>query len=153
MPKIFTIGFTQTSAEDFFECLSKAGVRKIIDVRLNNQSQLSGFAKRKDLQYFLSSVAGIGYEHELSLAPTSDLLDGYRQRKLTWGDYETAFTNLIRQRAIESTFDPATLDGACLLCSEHRPHRCHRRLVAEHFKSAWPNVEIEHLVPAGKGAK
>lgn len=50
--KIYTIGFTQTSAEQFFDRLIKAGVKKIVDARLNNRSQLAGFAKQEDLKYF-----------------------------------------------------------------------------------------------------
>ncbi len=63
--KLFTIGFTKTTAESFFSRLSQAGVKKVIDIRLNNASQLAGFAKKTDLIYFLKTICGIDYEHRL----------------------------------------------------------------------------------------
>lgn len=142
--KLFTIGFTKTSAEGFFARLSKAGVRALVDVRLNNVSQLSGFAKRDDLRYFARAICGIGYEHRPELAPTAGMLDEYRASKDGWKDYADKFLALIARRKIE-TIDRAVLDGGCLLCSEDKPHHCHRRLVAEYLREKWGGVEIEHL--------
>ncbi len=143
--KLFTIGFTKTSAESFFTRLTQASVKRLIDVRLNNTSQLSGFAKRDDLEYFLREIAAIPYEHRLELAPTSELLAGYRGRSVPWTTYEEGFLQLMRKRSIEETSRAAEMDAACLLCSEDKPTRCHRRLVAEYLGTAWGGVEIVHL--------
>jgi uncharacterized protein (DUF488 family) len=142
--KLFTIGFTKKSAEDFFSRLSKAHVRKLIDVRLNNVSQLSGFAKKDDLRYFSNAICSIGYEHLPELAPTQDILDAYKKSKGSWSVYAGRFLDLMARRKIED-IDRSRLDGGCLLCSEDRPHHCHRRLVAEYLRDKWGNVEIEHL--------
>jgi uncharacterized protein (DUF488 family) len=142
--KLFTIGFTKTSAEGFFSRLAKANVKKLIDVRLNNVSQLAGFAKKDDLRYFAKSICGIDYEHIAELAPTQDILDEYKKSKGAWSVYAEKFLDLMARRKIEN-IDRARLDGGCLLCSEDKPHYCHRRLVAEYLKGKWGSVEIEHL--------
>jgi uncharacterized protein (DUF488 family) len=142
--KLFTIGFTKTTAEDFFGRLSKAKVNKIVDVRLNNISQLSGFAKKDDLKFFANAICHIGYEHFPELAPTQDILDEYRKAKGGWSAYADKFLNLMAWRKIEN-IDRDQLDGGCLLCSEDKPHHCHRRLVCEYLKGKWSNVEVEHL--------
>jgi uncharacterized protein (DUF488 family) len=142
--KLFTIGFTKTTAESFFSRLSNAHVKKLIDVRLNNVSQLAGFAKKEDLRYFAKSICGIGYEHLPELAPTQDILDEYKKSKGAWSVYAQKFLDLIARRKIEN-IDRSRLDGGCLLCSEDKPHHCHRRLVAEYLKDQWSDVEIEHL--------
>ncbi|MFB2972121.1 DUF488 family protein [Aerosakkonema sp. BLCC-F183] len=142
---LYTIGFTQKSAEQFFETLLKAGVKRVIDTRLNNVSQLAGFAKRKDLEYFLRKVGNIEYVHILDLAPTQDILDDYKKKKGDWETYEKKFVDLIAKRKIEEKVSPDILDGGCLLCSEAKPHHCHRRLVAEYLNNKWGNVKICHL--------
>jgi uncharacterized protein (DUF488 family) len=142
--KLFTIGFTKTSAEGFFSRLAKANVKKLIDVRLNNVSQLAGFAKKDDLRYFAKSICGIDYEHIAELAPTQDILDEYKKSKGAWSVYAEKFLDLMARRKIEN-IDRARLDDGCLLCSEDKPHYCHRRLVAEYLKGKWGSVEIEHL--------
>lgn len=142
--KLFTIGFTKTSAKGFFERLSRAHAKKLIDVRLNNVSQLAGFAKKDDLKYFAKSICDIGYEHIPELAPTKQMLDEYKKSKGSWSDYAEKFLNLMASRKIEN-IDSERLDGGCLLCSEDKPHHCHRRLVAEYLKEKRGDVEIEHL--------
>jgi uncharacterized protein (DUF488 family) len=142
--KLFTIGFTKTSAEKFFNRLSTAKVKKLVDVRLNNVSQLSGFAKRDDLRYFSKAICGIEYEPFPELAPTQDILDQYKKSKGAWSVYEDKFLDLMTRRKIEN-IDRSRLDGGCLLCSEDKPHHCHRRLVAEYLKNKWGDVQIEHL--------
>ena len=144
--RLFTIGFTKKSAETFFTTLQQAGVKRVIDVRLNNNSQLAGFSKRNDLAYFLRSIAGIEYVHLVDLAPTQELLDRYRKADRDWPAYERDFLALIAGRRIEETTRPELLDGGCLLCSEDRPDHCHRRLVAEYLRDRWGGLEIEHLV-------
>lgn len=142
---LFTIGFTQKTAEEFFETLRQAGVKKIIDTRLNNVSQLSGFAKRKDLEYFLRKICNIEYNHLPVLAPTPEILDAYKKQKGDWETYEQNFLELIRNRQIENQLSRDQIAGSCLLCSEAKPHHCHRRLVAEYLNQKWGNLQICHL--------
>ncbi len=142
--KLFTIGFTKTSAENFFDRLKKSGVKKIIDVRLNNISQLSGFAKAKDLKYFSKEIANIDYEHNLDFAPTKELLSLYRNKEINWEEYEKIFNQLMKDRAVEK-LNNQNLENACLLCSEDKPHFCHRRLIAEYLKEKWNDLKIIHL--------
>lgn len=142
--KIFTIGFTKSTAERFFGRLKAAGAKKVVDVRLNNISQLAGFAKRDDLQYFAKEICGIEYQHAPNLAPTKDMLDKYKKESGDWSEYERKFLDLMKERRIEN-LDRKTLDGGCMLCSEDKPHHCHRRLVAEYLKAHWDDVEIIHL--------
>lgn len=146
MIKIFTIGFTRKSAESFFTKLAEAGVRRVVDTRLNNMSQLAGFAKRDDLKFFLDKISNIPFTHQLELAPTEEMLKRYKNETHDWSTYEGEFLNLIKKRHIETLLKPEELNHACLLCSEEMPHRCHRRLVAEYLREKWTNVEIIHLV-------
>jgi uncharacterized protein (DUF488 family) len=143
--KILTIGFTKSSARSFFTRLQQANVRRVIDVRLNNVSQLAGFAKREDLQYFLSAIANIAYTHETQLAPTQEMLDTYKKQHGSWDEYEQRFLALITGRAVEARLDRAMFADGCLLCSEDKPHHCHRRIVAEYLKAKWGDVEVIHL--------
>lgn len=124
--------------------MTESGAKKLVDVRLNNISQLAGFAKRDDLRYFTKQICGLGYEHILKLAPTKDILDEYKKNGGAWNVYENKFLDLMTKRRIED-IDPYQLDGSCLLCSEDKPHHCHRRLVAEYLRNKWTNVEIIHL--------
>ena len=143
---IFTIGFTKKTAAQFFEKLRAAGVKRVVDVRLNNSSQLAGFSKRDDLKYFLEKILAIEYVEEPLLAPTQPLLDAYKKDGGQWDVYERAFLNLMEERRIEQKIDPALVAGGCLLCSEDKPHQCHRRLVAEYLQKRWGNLEIRHLL-------
>lgn len=143
--RILTIGFTQKSAEKFFTALQKAGVKRVLDVRLNNQSQLAGFSKKDDLAYFLKATSGIEYVHLPLLAPTQEMLDAYKKAKGAWSEYERRFLDLMAQRKIELQLDPQFVNDGCLLCSEDKPHHCHRRLVAEYLQAKWGKLEIEHL--------
>jgi uncharacterized protein (DUF488 family) len=144
--KIFTIGFTKKSAEEFFTRLQKADVKRLVDVRLNNVSQLAGFTKKNDLRYFTREICNIEYAHLPDLAPTAELLDAYKKQNGKWEVYERHFVDLMRSRKIEHSTPRALLDGACLLCSEERPDHCHRRLVAEYLKKNWGDVEIHHIL-------
>ncbi len=143
--KIFTIGFTKKSAESFFAKLKSAGVKRLIDIRLNNVSQLAGFAKQDDLRYFAKAICDIDYVHLLDLAPTKDILDAYKKNNGDWQLYQSNFMELMKIRRVEDNVPRALLDGGCLLCSEDKPDQCHRRLVAEYLKEKWGEVEIEHL--------
>ena len=143
--QVFTIGFTKKSAEMFFTTLRHAGVRRLVDVRLNNTSHLAGFAKKDDLAYFLKAICGIDYVHVPELTPTPDILNAYKKHNGDWNVYERKFLDLMAKRHIEETVSEELLDRACLLCSEDKPHHCHRRLVAEYLKNKWGNIEVKHL--------
>lgn len=143
---VTTIGFTKSDAEHFFERLLKAGVKKVVDVRLHNTSQLAGFAKADDLAYFLKKIGSVEYIHQPILAPTDTMLKAYKKEKGDWSVYESRFLQLMEERKIEQRLQPELLEGACLLCSEATPHHCHRRLVIEYLNDKWGNVlAVKHL--------
>lgn len=146
MIKLFTIGFTGKSAEKFFSLLEDASVKRIIDTRLNNTSQLSGFAKGLDLKFFAQQIGGISYEHHLDFAPTKDLLSRYRAQEMDWQDYAIEYLNLLDRRKIAQRIDIGKLHENCLLCSEHTPEKCHRRLLAEYLSKVRNDIEIIHLI-------
>ena len=143
--RIFTIGFTKKSAETFFSLLSGSGAKRLVDVRLNNVSQLAGFAKKDDLKYFLHAICGMDYVHLPELAPTQAMLDGYKKEKGDWAAYEVQFLDLMKSREVEKSVSKDVLADACLLCSEDKPQHCHRRIVAEYLRDKWGDVEIVHL--------
>lgn len=143
--RIFTIGFTKKSARVFFGLLQDSGAERLIDVRLNNVSQLAGFAKRGDLAFFVEELCGIDYRHELDLAPTRTMLDDYRKRQAPWAAYERRVLDLLAARQVEERFRPDFVDNAVLLCSEPTAHHCHRRLVVEYLAERWDGVTAEHL--------
>lgn len=144
--RIFTIGFTKKSARRFFEMLRESGAKRVVDVRLNNVSQLAGFAKKDDLAYFLKEICGMDYVPLPVLAPTQDILDEFKKRKGDWQVYEQQFIDLMKQRRVEETVTREIVSDGCLLCSEDKPDHCHRRLVAEYLRRHWGDVEIRHLV-------
>lgn len=146
MIELYTIGFTEKSAEKFFDLLKKAEVSNIIDTRINNVSQLSGFAKGTDLKYFAKEIANISYEHNIDFAPTKELLKEYRDKKITWQEYEVEYLNLLDLRKIKSKIEIEKLHKNCLLCSEHTAEKCHRRLLAEYFQHICNDIKIIHLI-------
>jgi uncharacterized protein (DUF488 family) len=144
--EIYTIGFTQTTAERFFGRLKQAGIGRLLDVRLSNSSQLAGFAKAQDLPFFLERLVGACYEHDPRLAPTKELLDDYKKRKGEWSAYEGAFLGLMAARRIEHALAPGDFEvRTALLCSEATAEHCHRRLVCEYLAGHWPDVQPVHL--------
>lgn len=144
--EIYTIGFTQRSAEDFFGTLRRAGIRRLIDTRLNNTSQLAAFAKRDDLAFFLRELLGADYHEEPLLAPTQELLNAYKKGHIDWTEYELSYLGLMDEREVARTLDRALFEGpAVLLCSERTPEQCHRRLAVEHLASRWGDVTAVHL--------
>lgn len=145
MIRIFTMGFTKKNAEQFFTLLKNNGVKKLVDIRLNNHSQLAGFTKGEDLKYFLKEIAGIEYVHDLDFAPTKELLKKYQEKKISWGEYEKEFNQILEARMNNRKPDPNDYDLSCFLCSEPMPEKCHRRLVAEYLKEKYSNMEIAHL--------
>ena len=143
---IYSIGFTQRSAEDFFNTLKSAGIRRLLDVRLNNTSQLAAFAKKDDLAYFLKAICKAEYQHEPLLAPTQEILDRYKKRKGDWEAYEHAFNSLLGERKVEKKLDRTQFDQpTVLLCSEFTAEHCHRRLVLEYLQKKWGGFNIIHL--------
>jgi uncharacterized protein (DUF488 family) len=143
--RIFTIGFTKKSAADFFTRLRNPELQKLVDVRLNNISQLAGFAKKDDLRFFAKAICGIEYIHLPILAPTQAMLNSYKKMRGSWSEYETQFLELMKERQIEVNISREQIDHGCLLCSEDRPDHCHRRLVAEYLQDKWGDVEVVHL--------
>lgn len=146
MIKLFTIGFTGKSAEGFFDLLKNADVSKIVDTRINNVSQLSGFAKGADLKFFAKEIGDMTYVHNVDFAPTKELLADYRNKKMNWKEYEDAYLNLLDMRKIIQKVNVEDLHQNCLLCSEHTPEKCHRRLLAEYLKNVRNDIEITHLI-------
>ena len=143
--KVFTIGFTKKSAQQFFDMLRRSGAKRVVDVRLNNVSQLAGFAKRDDLKFFLKEVCGMDYVHTPELAPTQEMLDEYKKLKGDWQTYERRFLDLMETRRIENRIPKELVAEGCLLCSEDKPHHCHRRLVADYLCQRWGDIQISHL--------
>ena len=144
--KVFTIGLRKKSAREFFGKLRRPGLARLLDVRLNNVSQLAGFSKRDDLLYFCEAILSIQYLHLPELAPTQAILDEFKKNHGDWSDYEAKFLSLMAERKVEDTLAREVIDGGCLLCSEATPENCHRRLVAEYLQRKWGNVEIEHIL-------
>ena len=143
---IYTIGFTKKNAETFFGYLRSEKIKTLVDVRLNNVSQLAGFAKKDDLKFLLRELCGSQYLHAPELAPTKEILNAYKKGNISWEIYEDRFLNLMAQRHIERQVKPELLDHGCLLCSEHEPHFCHRRLVVEYLNDHSDlKLEVKHL--------
>jgi uncharacterized protein (DUF488 family) len=142
---IYTIGFAGKTAREFFAKLKDAGVKTVIDIRLNNKSQLAGFTKEQDLPYFLGEIAGIKYVHKSELAPTKEILDAYKKKEIDWSEYEKQFRQLLIKRRAENAVTPQLVNESCLLCSEPKPDKCHRRITAEYLSELWTNVRIVHL--------
>lgn len=144
---IYTIGFTGKKAEQFFNLLKAAKVKRVIDVRLNNSSQLAAFAKKDDLAYFLKEICCIEYLHMPNLAPTEDILKEYKKKNMSWAEYEIQYNHLLKTRAVEEILSEELLASSCFLCSEQSPDFCHRRLAVEYLKMNSPyEIKIKHLV-------
>jgi uncharacterized protein (DUF488 family) len=144
--RIYTIGFTRKPAERFFELLRTNGVQRVVDIRLHADGQLAGFAKKGDLPYFLRELADCDYEHYPILAPSPEILSDYRKDH-RWERYVERFEALMDEREIPAALDRSSFEAraSCLLCSEHTPDQCHRRLIAERLAATWPGSEIVHL--------
>ncbi len=145
--KIYTIGFTKKTAEEFFTLIEKNHVTKLIDIRLNNTSQLSAFSKFPDIEFFLDRICKVSYEHDIKLAPTDEILSRYKKKEIDWHGYEIEFEQLMQSRKIDNYIMTNYSECAdyCLLCSEPSPKQCHRRLVAERFAAVLKNLEVIHL--------
>lgn len=147
MITLYTIGFTKKSAEKFFNLLSGNHVKQLVDVRISNSSQLAGFAKGKDLEFFVKEICHIPYKHIPDFAPTKELLDQWHKQVVTWEEYVKIYTAMLKDRDILRKYGIKTFDGSCFLCSEDTPEQCHRRLLAEYMKKNSPDeVQIIHLI-------
>ena len=142
MITLYTIGFTKKSAEKFFSLLQTAEIKLLVDIRLNNSSQLAGFAKGNDLEYFIKVICRAKYLHLDELAPTKELLKAYQNNEISWAGYEDTFNSILKTRKINSKFRIEDFDHACFLCTEDTPEKCHRRLVVEYFKKMNPDKDI-----------
>jgi uncharacterized protein (DUF488 family) len=142
---LYTIGFTKKTAAQFFELLIRNNVKRLIDIRLNNKSQLAGFAKGEDLSYLLPKIGNIEYVYKPEYAPTKELLDRYRDKQIDWIGYDREYIQILKERDILKNIDWALFDGACLLCSEETADACHRRLLAEYLAAANRDIVIKHL--------
>ena len=143
--RIFTIGYANKTARQFFSILKQAGIKKVIDVRLYNTPPLAGFTKKQDIEYFLQAIVGAEYIHMPIMAPTKQLLNSYKKGLISWQQYETQFKSIIAQRQIEKNLIPQDMDMSCFLCSEATADNCHRRLVTEYLAGLWANISIIHL--------
>lgn len=144
--KIYTIGYSQKSAAQFFYELKQiAGLSKVIDVRLNNSSQLAGFTKKGSLDFFLKEILAVSYYHLPILSPTKKIFSDYKRKIISWTSYTEQFLYLMEERNIETRLNPKMLDNSCLLCSEHSPEHCHRRLIVEYLSHRWENLEVLHI--------
>lgn len=147
MNNLCTIGFTQKTAEKFFDLLKESNVKTVLDIRLNNTSQLAGFAKFPDLQYFLKKIYDIEYIHDTNFAPTESTLKRFKNKEIDWDGYVQEFTHTMNSRKIENYIaeNYTNYDNICLLCSEPTAEKCHRRLIAEIFQNHYSNLKIRHL--------
>jgi len=143
--QIFTIGYSGKDAREFFGLLKQAGIKRLFDVRLYNTSQLAGYTKRGDIEYFLGSIVDADYVHLPIMAPTKRLLNDYKNGAVSWNDYEKQFKGIVTSRQIEKCIELDDLNMGCFLCAEATAANCHRRLVAEYLKSHLPNISIGHL--------
>lgn len=142
---LHTIGFAKKSAREFFSILTEHGIKTLIDVRLNNVSQLAGFTKKKDLEYFLEKICGINYYHRPEFAPTKEILDAYKKKEITWPEYESKYNSILSERQVAKQITTDKLNMACLLCSEPTAEKCHRRLLAEYLKNHCEGIIIKHI--------
>ena len=142
MITLYTIGFTKKNAKKFFGLLKNAGIKKLIDIRINNSSQLAGFAKGADLEFFMKEICNAEYVHITDLAPTKELLKDYQDKVIDWTGYTIIFNKLMQSRRIAERYRVEDLDQCCFLCTEDTPEKCHRRLVAEYIKNHNPDKEI-----------
>ena len=145
--RLYTIGFTQKSAETFFSLIKKNNIELLIDIRLNNKSQLAGFAKGEDLKFFLKKFSNCEYKYLAEYAPTKEILEGYRKKNIDWDTYVKQYNKLLEERGDYKKFLEkfSSYENVCLLCSEATAEKCHRRLMAELIKKANPKIEVIHI--------
>lgn len=139
--KVFTIGINNKSAEQFFRLLSDNKIIKIIDIRLNNTTQLCGFSKMNDLKFFLKRILNIEYEYISDFAPTKDIMVSYRENK-DWNKFKTDYLKLLENRKVKESYQNYDFRNTCFLCSEDDADNCHRKILSEFLDNS---AEIIHL--------
>ncbi|MCC7407607.1 MAG: DUF488 domain-containing protein [Phycisphaeraceae bacterium] len=142
---LYTLGFSGKSAQQFFDLLRQHHVRRLLDTRLWNRSQLAGFTKQDDLAYFCRTILGIDYQHLPLLAPSKELLEGYKAGQITWQQYVPIYRDLLEKRHAADVLSKDLFADACLLCAEPTAEQCHRRLAAEYFQRTWGDITITHI--------
>ena len=145
MIRIYTIGFTKKTAQQFFELLKANGITNLVDIRINNSSQLAGFAKSADLEYFLQKICNIKYQYITDFTPTKELLSDYQNKKITWIEYQKIYRQIIKTRKVIEKYDIENFNNSCFLCSEPTADQCHRKLLIEYFKESHPEIQIIHI--------
>lgn len=143
MITLYTIGFTKKNARKFFSLLKNAGIRKLIDIRINNSSQLAGFAKGQDLEFFVKELCGAEYVHLTDLAPTKELLKDYQEKIIDWNGYTSVFNKILEERHVAERYNVKDFNSCCFLCTEDTPEKCHRRLVVEYLRDNNPGEEVK----------
>ena len=144
---MWTIGFTQKSAQQFFGLLSKNAVKKLVDTRLNNTGQLAGFSKRDDLEYFCRTIISAEYVHWEESAPEASMLNAYKKKEISWSDYAAEYLAMLERRKVEKSMSLVSGGDACLLCSEAKPHHCHRSILADYLSRKSGGVlKVQHLI-------
>ncbi len=141
MPKIFTIGFSGKSPDAFMDVLNAVRVRAVWDIRLWRTSTYVPFYSGDSL----ASVLGTRYEYHPEFAPTTEILAGYKNGRISWADYEKMYRELLAARRPTDGLAPVDIDRICLLCTEKSAVQCHRRLAAEYIASQFPDIDIVHL--------
>ena len=149
METLYTIGFTKKNAKAFFELLSESKVNIVLDIRLNNTSQLAGFSKYPDIEYFLSHLCCIDYVHDISFTPERETLEAYKKNEINWVEYVKQFRATMDSRKIleyiKKNYEFINNKTVCLLCSELKADKCHRSLVAEYFTETYNDLKVVHL--------
>ncbi len=144
MKRIFTIGFTKKSAEQFFDILQKNEIDLIADVRLNNKGQLAGFTKERDFKYFLS-LFKIDFIHLINFAPTKGLRNSYHS-DWNYEIYKNNYIKLLNSRDAVTNLVKLNLpyNNICLLCSEPEADKCHRSVAAEEISKKL-SLSVSHV--------
>jgi uncharacterized protein YeaO (DUF488 family) len=144
--KLYTIGFTGKSAEQFFSLLKESKASRLIDIRINRTSQLAGFAKEQDLKFLVPELTNMDYVVREELAPTKDLLASYRKKEIAWDEFAENYQHLLKNRLVHNAFSLEDFSNSILLCSEKEPEKCHRTLLANALIEQFPSLEIINLI-------
>jgi uncharacterized protein (DUF488 family) len=147
MNRLYTIGFTQKSAKIFFGLLNSNPIDIVLDIRLNNTSQLAAFSKYPDIEFFLKEICDITYKHDVLFAPTDDILVAFKKKQITWDEYVAAFEKIKKDRKLKEHIVKNYMfeNNICLLCSEQTPNQCHRSLVANMFTDLNSDIDVVNL--------
>ena len=143
--QIFTIGYTKKSAREFFGLIKANEIDVLVDVRLYNNTQLAGFSKSRDLEFFLAALCGCGYVWAKQFAPSPALFNDYKSGQIDWAACEAVYRDFLNAHTGLDFFRLYRNKRICLLCAEETPECCHRRLLAEKIADEYDGTEITHL--------